>query len=63
MDSETLNGRYVWDGAFPGDEGVRVVLPHLVDEEAFERPEDLRVITHGVEIGIFVDPVRRAFKL
>jgi hypothetical protein len=53
----------VRDGALPGDEGVRVVLSHLVEEEAFERLEDLRVIVHGVEIGIAVDPVRWAFKL
>ena len=62
-DSRNLDGGCVRDGALPGDERVRVVLPHLVEEEAFERREDLRVIAHGVEIGIAVDPVRRAFKL
>ena len=63
MDSETLNVGGVRDGALPGDEGVRVVLPHLVEEEASERREDLRVIAHRVEIGIPVDPVRWAFEL
>lgn len=63
MDSETLTGGGVRDGTLPGDEGVRVVLPYLVDEEAFERLENLRVIAHGMKIGIAVDPVRCAFKL